>query len=347
MKLNKLGASDLLVSELCLGTMTFGTQTPEADAHRQLDMAMDHGINIADSAEMYPVYPVSAETQGDSERVIGKWLAKTGHRDKIVIATKVAGNGYKNVRNGAPISSETISLAIEASLRSLRTDYIDIYQLHWPNRGSYMFRQNWNFDPTQQDKSKMQDHVEDVLQRLDELVAEGKVRKFGLSNESAWGTAQWLKTAADNGWPKVETIQNEYSLLCRLFDTDLAELAHNEKVGLLAYSPLATGLLTGKYKNGAVPAGSRKSIDPCLNGRATSRVWPAIGAYEEIANNHGLDLPLMALAWCCTRPFMASAILGATKSEQLKYLLQASEIKLTEECLREINAAHRTHPMPY
>ncbi len=346
-KMNMLGSSDIRVSELCLGTMTFGTQTPETDAHRQIDMAIDHGINIADTAEMYPVNPISAGTQGDSERILGNWVKKSGRRDQIMIATKVTGKGNKIVRSGAPISGTTVRIAVESSLRSLCTDYIDLYQLHWPNRGSYMFRQNWTYDPTGQNKSATLDHMAEVLGTVQDLVNEGKIRLFGLSNESAWGTAQWLRIAAGSGHPKVETLQNEYSLLCRLFDTDLAELAHNEQVGLLAYSPLAAGLLTGKYQNGAVPEGSRKSISPGLGGRATGRVWPAVAAYQDIARRHGHDLAHMSLAWCRTRPFMVSAIFGATTSSQLEHLLKSVDVKLTQDCLKDIDRVHRSHPMPY
>ena len=336
-----------MVSGLCLGTMTYGTQTPESDAHRQIDMAIDHGINIADTAEMYPVNPISADTQGDSERIIGNWVRKSGRRDKIKIATKAAGEGNKIIRNGAPMSGETVRLAVESSLRSLCTDHIDLYQLHWPNRGSYMFRQNWTYNPTHQDRAVTLAHMEDVLGAMQDLADEGKIGLFGLSNESAWGTAHWLRIAADNGHPKVEAIQNEYSLLCRLFDTDLAELAHNEQVGLLAYSPLATGLLTGKYQGGAVPEGSRKSIAPELGGRATDRVWPAIAAYQEVARKHGHDLAHMSLAWCLTRPFVASVIFGATTSSQLEYLLKSVETELSQDCLGDIDRTHRNHPMPY
>ncbi len=347
MKMNRLGGTDIHVSGLCLGTMTYGTQTSEADAHRQIDMAIDHGINFVDTAEMYPVTPVSADTQGDSERIIGSWVRKSGRRDKILIATKVSGQGLKIVRDGAPISGQTIRTAIETSLRSLQTDIIDLYQLHWPNRGSYWFRQHWTYDPTGQNRAATLDHMEEALQTMQELVDEGKVKLFGLSNESAWGTAQFLRIAEQGNLPKVETIQNEYSLLCRLFDTDLAELAYNEQVGLLAYSPLATGLLTGKYLNGHVPEGSRMTISPGLGGRVTKRVHPAVTAYQEVADKHGLSLPLMSLAWCLTRPFVTSAIFGATTSEQLSFLLKSASIELSEDCLNDINDAYRSHPLPY
>lgn len=347
MKYNQLGNSDLQVSELCLGTMTYGTQTAEEDAHRQMDMAVDHGINIFDSAELYPVNPVTKERLGDSERIVGNWLARSGRRNEVLIATKIAGEGQRLIRNGTPITTATIREAIDGSLSRLQTDYIDLYQLHWPNRGSYMFRQNWTYDPTGQDAEATRSNMHEVLVAMQDLVNVGKVRAFGLSNESAWGTSQWLRISEDNDLPRVQSLQNEYSLLCRLFDTDLAELAHNENVGLLAYSPLAAGILTGKYQGGRIPENSRRSISPDLGKRATERVWQAVDAYLDLARKHDIDLPLMALAWCATRPFMASAIFGATTSTQLEYLLRVPDVSLTPECIADINETHRMFPMPY
>ncbi|MFK5997302.1 MAG: aldo/keto reductase [Rhodobacterales bacterium] len=348
MRYNTLGSTDLKVSELCLGSMTWGTQNSTPEAHAQIDMALDFGVNIIDTAEMYPVNPLSKATQGNTERVIGEWVAKSGRRTDVMLATKVSGAGYKNVRDGAPISPETILLAVEASLKSLQTDYIDLYQLHWPNRGSYMFRQNWNFDPTSQDRQETLDHIVSVLEAMQGLVDAGKIRHFGLSNESAWGVAQWLRVSEERGLPRVQTIQNEYSLLCRMFDTDLSELCHNERVGLLAFSPLAAGLLTGKYHKGeAPPEGSRMSIGPELGGRITPQVWPAVAAYRAVADKHGLDMAQMALAWCAMRPFIASAIFGATKMDQLETALRSTEITLSNAVLSDIAAAHKAHPMPY
>ncbi|MCL4118879.1 UNVERIFIED_CONTAM: hypothetical protein GTU68_036204 [Idotea baltica] len=347
MKYNELGQSGIKISELCLGSMTWGTQNSTDEGHAQIDMALDYGVNFIDTAEMYPVNPLSKETQGDTERVIGEWVAKSGKRKDVIIATKVSGSGYKNVRDGAPISRETILTAIENSLRSLQTDYIDLYQLHWPNRGSYMFRQNWHYDPTSQDKSQTIDHMNEILGVLDELVKQGKIRAVGLSNESAWGTTQWAQQAQTHNLPRMVSIQNEYSLLCRLFDTDLAETCHNEDIGLLAYSPLATGLLTGKYQAGAVPEGSRKSLVNNLGGRTTDRVWPAVDAYLEIAKKHGVNPTQMALAWCITRPFMASVIFGATTLDQLENSLKSADLTLTNEIMIDIAKAHQAHPMPY
>ncbi|MBE9475985.1 MAG: aldo/keto reductase [Proteobacteria bacterium] len=348
MKYNQLGTTGLKISELCLGSMTWGTQNTVAEAAAQIDMALDYGVNIIDTAEMYPVNPLTKETQGDTERAIGKWVAKSGKRSDVMIATKVSGEGYMNVRDGAPISPETIHAAVTASLKSLQTDYIDLYQLHWPNRGSYMFRQNWDFDPSSQNKQQTLDHMASVLETMQGLVDAGKIRHFGLSNESAWGTVQWLRLAQEHSLPRVQSIQNEYSLLCRMFDTDLSELCCNEQVGLLAFSPLAAGLLTGKYQDGGtVPDGSRMSLNPELGGRITPRVWPAVAAYQAIADRHGINPAQMALAWCRTRPFMASAIFGATRMDQLDIALKSTEITLGNDILAEITTAHKAHPMPY
>jgi len=347
MKYNKLGNTDIDVSAICLGSMTWGSQNTTEEGHAQIDMALERGVNIIDTAEMYPTTPISADTQGETERIIGRWNAKSGRRDEVLIATKVAGEGFRGIRDGAPISPETITIAVEKSLQALQTDYIDLYQLHWPNRGSYAFRQNWRYDPRKQDKQATIEHMLAVLEKMDELCKQGKVRYFGLSNESAWGTSQWVRFSEDRNLPRVMSIQNEYSLLCRLFDTDLAELCHNEQIGLFAYSPLACGMLTGKYQNGATPAGSRKSIGPELGGRVTERVWPVIEAYLDIARRHGLDPSQMALAWAMTRPAMMSLIIGATSTEQLDCLLGAPDLDLSDEVIEEIEATHRVHPMPF
>lgn len=347
MKMNPLGRTGLTVSELCLGTMTFGTQTSEAEGHAQIDRALAAGINFIDTAEMYPVNPIRAETIGRTEEIIGNWnAANKARRDEFVLATKHSGEGSK-ARDGAPISSKTIPEAVEGSLKRLQTDVIDLYQFHWPNRGSYMFRQNWTYDPSGQNKDETIANMEDCLEALQKQVDKGNIRFFGLSNESAWGTAQFLRISEEHGWPRVATMQNEYSLLCRLYDTDLAELSVNEDVGLIAFSPLAAGLLTGKYLDGAVPEGSRKSIVSDLGGRMTPRVHGAVAAYVDIAERHGLDPVHMALAWCRTRPFMASAIFGATTMDQLDVALGSVDVVLSDEVMAEIDKAHRAHPMPY
>ncbi len=238
-----LGSTDTMITDYCLGTMTWGNQTPEADAHRQMDMALDAGITIVDTAEMYPVNPVRAETVGVTEEILGNWnAANPGRRGDYVLATKITGKNAAFVRPGEDITAASFTAAIDASLARLKTDVIDIYQMHWPNRGSYHFRQYWRFDPSKQDRATTLAHMEEVLEAAAAAVKAGKIRNFALSNDSAWGTAQWLRLAEARGLPRVQSIQNEYSLLCRLYDTDLGELAVNEQVTLLAYSPLGAGL---------------------------------------------------------------------------------------------------------
>ena len=347
MKTKPLGRTGIDVSILCLGSMTWGTQNTAEEAHDQIDRALAAGINFIDTAEMYPVNPVSAETVGRTERIIGLWFAERGKRENVILATKHSGEGLKYVRGGAPITSETIPRAVEGSLRRLKTDYIDLYQFHWPNRGSYMFRQNWDYDPSGQDPADVRQNMDDCLGALQAEVDKGRIRAFGLSNESAWGTGQWLAASERTGGPRVASVQNEYSLLCRLYDTDMAETSLNEDVGLLAFSPLGTGLLTGKYQGGAVPENSRMSLSPELGGRKSERVFDAVDAYLQIAQRHGLDPSQMAIAWCLTRPFMTSAIFGATTMEQLELAIGAAEVTLSDEVMREISVAHRAFPMPY
>ncbi len=347
MKMNRLGRTDLMVSELCLGTMTYGNQTPEADAHTQMDMALDAGINFIDGAEMYPVNPVSKETIGLTEEILGNWFQKTGRRNEWVLATKHSGEGMEHARDGAPISSETVPSAVEGSLKRLKTDHIDLYQLHWPNRGSYMFRKNWTFDPTSQNRTETLQNMADVLGALHREIEKGRIRHIGLSNESAWGTMMWLQVAQAMAGPRMESIQNEYSLMCRMADTDLAEVMVHEEVSLLPFSPLAAGLLTGKYQNGAVPEGSRMSLNGNLGGRKTDRAFEAVDAYAKVAEQAGLDLAHMALAWSAQRPFVASSIFGATTSEQLAHLLKSVGMTLSADVLKTLDETHRLHPMPY
>ncbi|PIE07151.1 MAG: aldo/keto reductase [Rhodobacterales bacterium] len=347
MKTNQLAGGALEVSELCLGSMTWGTQNTEAEAHAQIEMALDHGVNFIDTAEMYPVNPLSPKTTGRTEEIIGTWFAKTGRRNEVVLATKVSGD-TKMARGGEGFSGAILPATIDASLKRLQTDVIDLYQLHWPMRGSYAFRQNWDYNPFKQDRAATLDHMAGVLEAAKAAVAAGKVRHFGLSNESAWGTAMWLQLARETGAPEMVTIQNEYSLLCRLFDTDLAEVSANEGVALLAYSPLATGILTGKYHGGlTVPFGSRMSINKTLGGRVTPRAWEAAAAYLALAEAHGVDPVHMALRWAADRPFTGSVIFGATTPEQLARSLTAAEVTLTDELRAAIDATHKAHPLPF
>lgn len=349
MKMNELGRTGIKVSELCLGSMTWGTQNTEAEGHEQIDYALDNGINFTDTAEMYPTTPLSKETQGDTERVIGSWVAKNkARRSDLVIATKVSGSGYMAVRDGAPISPDTIKAALEASLKSLQTDYIDLYQLHWPNRGSYAFRQSWTFNPTKQNTAETLEHMEAVLDCLDGYIKEGKIRSIGLSNESAWGSANWLRIAEEKGLPRMATTQNEYSLLCRYFDLDMAELCHHEDFGLLSFSPLACGMLTGKYMDGSIPAGSRADVSSAnLGGRFVPNAQAAVKAYAAVAEKHGVDFTQMSLAFCMSRPFMASTIFGATSIEQLENSIKATELQMTDELHADILTVYKDYPIPY
>ncbi|MCO6177747.1 aldo/keto reductase [Ciceribacter sp. RN22] len=346
MKMNRLGRTGITVSEICLGTMTWGSQNTEAEAFAQMDYALDRGINFFDTAELYPTTPLSAETYGDTETIIGNWFEKTGKRKDVVLATKVAGSGRPYIRGGGPITGAAIREAVDASLKRLKTDYIDLYQIHWPNRGHYHFRQAWTYNPFKQDHEKAVADIEEKLSALDDCVKAGKIRAIGLSNETAWGTLKYLSLAEKKGLPRVATLQNEYNLLYRSFDLDLAEVSHHEDVGLLAYSPLAGGILSGKYLDGQKPAGSRGSINGDIGGRLQPRQEPATRAYLEIARKHGLDPSAMALAFCLTRPFMASVIIGATSMEQLKTDISAADLALSDEVLAEIAKVHRFYPMP-
>jgi aryl-alcohol dehydrogenase-like predicted oxidoreductase len=346
MKQRPLGRTGLSVPEICLGTMTWGEQNTEGEGHAQMDRAMEKGVNFFDTAELYSTMPIRAETQGSTEKIIGTWLKARGKRDDVIIASKIAGPGPKWIDDGAPITPAKIEIAIDRSLQRMQTDYIDLYQLHWTNRGSYAFRQIWNFEPWKQDKAKKADDFQANLEALDKAVKAGKIRHIGLSNDSAWGTMQYLNASEKYGLPRVASIQNEYSLLNRLFDTDMAELSHHEDVGLLAYTPLAMGMLTGKYRNGAKPTGSRLVISPDLGGRVQENLAAPLEAYLDLADRHGLNPSQMAIAFCLTRPFMASVIIGATNLEQLDTNIDASKVQLPDEVMAEIATIRRKYPMP-
>ena len=346
MKTVPLGRSGLTVSELCLGTMTWGSHNTESEGHAQADLALDHGVMFWDTAEMYPTNPVRAETVGRTEEIVGSWLAARGGRSRLVIATKITGKG-QIVRPGEPITGRAMRAAVEGSLRRMRTDYIDLYQLHWPNRGSYHFRQAWSYAPHGADAAAETAHMEDVLTTARALIDEGKIRAVGLSNESVWGAARWLHLAETLGLPRMASVQNEYSLLCRQFDTDWTEFSMIEDMPLLAFSPLATGLLSGKYAGDVTPEGTRRMHTPDLGGRITPRVFPAVAAYLGIAARHGLDPCQMAIAFCRARPFATIPIIGATSLAQLQANIGAAGLVLSAEVLAEIGQAHRDHPMPY
>ena len=344
MKLKPLGRTDLLVTEICLGTMTWGSQNTEDEGHAQIDMALDAGINFMDTAEIYAV-PRSPETSFKTETFIGNWFKRTGKRDKWILASKVAGGPVDFIRNGTRTDGRTIREALEASLRRLQTDYLDLYQIHWAGRGSYNFEGSWTYEPHTQDTADALGNIEDMLVTLGDLVKEGKLRHVGVSNETTWGIAQWLRIAEARGLPRVVSVQNEYSLLRRHFDLDLAELSHHEKVGLLAYSPLAAGILTGKYFDGAIPTGSRYDYQKGF-WRLNSRSEAAAKEYVALAQRFGLDPAQMAIAWALTRPVMTSVIVGATRTSQLENAIAAHRLELPEEVLAEIEAIHRCYPRP-
>lgn len=331
MKMKTLGRTDVMVSEICLGTMTWGLQNTEAEAHEQMDYALAHGINFFDTAEMYAV-PPSAETYGKTEEIIGTWFKKTGNRDKVILASKVAGGGRPWVRGGKGIDGPSVREAVEGSLRRLQTDHIDLYQIHWPRRGHYHFEGSWDYNPYKQNREEVLPNILEVHMEMGKLVREGKIRWFGLSNETAWGTMQYLRQSTELGLPRVQTIQNEYNFLRRYYDLDLAELAFHEDVGLLAYSPLAAGAISGKYLGGVLPPGTRGAIAGSAY-RNNQYTEPAIRAYLELARKHGLDVCQMAIAFCLTKPFMTSVIIGATTMEHLKTNIDAAELTLSKEVL--------------
>lgn len=344
MKLKTLGRTDLRVTELCLGTMTWGSQNTEAEGHAQIDMALEAGINFMDTAELYAV-PGSAETSGRTEEIIGSWVTRTGKRDQWIIASKIGGGGNAFLRDGARPDRISIRTALEESLRRLKTDYVDLYQIHWASRGSYNFDGAWTYAPHKQDSADTLAHIEEMLETLGELVAEGKLRHIGVSNETTWGIAQWLRIAEARGLPRLVSVQNEYNLLRRHFDLDLAELSHHEDVGLLAYSPLAAGLITGKYFDGQMPEGSRAHYQKAF-WRLSEHSETAGKAYLELANRWGLDVSQMAIAFAMTRPFTSSVIIGATSTDQLRNAIGAHNLTLSPELLVEIDAIHRRYPRP-
>lgn len=348
MKRNRLGTSDLDVSEICLGSMTWGTQNDEVEGHAQIDRALDAGVNFIDTAEMYPTTPLSAETCTRTEQIIGTWVARTGRRDDVILATKVVGKGFSMMRDGGPITPKVIDLAVDGSRARLNADVIDLYQLHWPNRGHFHFRQQWSYDPSGQDRDAVLDDLRRTLEALSNQVEQGRIRWIGVSNETTWGIARMLEIAKAEGFPRIVSVQNEYSLMYRHHDLDLAELSHHEQVGLLSYSPIACGLLSGKYSGGAIPAGSRRDVSSKeLGGRMSESTLACADDYVALARAHDLDPVQMALAFCISRPFMASTIIGATSLDQLDTALGASDVTLSAEVMNGIADLHRKWPFPY
>jgi aryl-alcohol dehydrogenase-like predicted oxidoreductase len=344
MEKNRLGRTDILVSRLCLGTMTWGEQNTEAEAHRQIDYALERGINFLDTAEMYPV-PPNGETQGRTETYIGTWLAARGGRDRIVLATKAAGaaRGITHIRNGnTRLDAANLEAALEASLRRLKTDYIDLYQLHWPDRPTNTFGK-LGYVPQGGDQGAP---LDETLSVLDRFVRDGKVRAIGVSNETPWGLATFLALAERQGWPRIASIQNAYNLVNRSFEIGLAEIAIREACGLLAYSPLAGGMLSGKYLGGAKPPGARMTIFTRFTRYDGVQGQKAIAAYVALARTHGLDPAQMALAYVNSRPFLTANIIGATSMEQLISDIDALDLVLGESVLAGIEAIQTEFPNP-
>ncbi len=341
MQTRPLGDTGIEVSRLCLGTMTFGEQNSESEAHDQLDRAVAFGINFIDAAEMYPV-PPRAETQGRTEAYIGSWLKRRESRDDVIIATKVTGPGLEHIRGGPRLNREHIHQAIDASLERLQTDYVDLYQLHWPERSTnYFGRLGYEHDEEENAVS-----LEETLGVLKELVDAGKVRAIGLSNETPWGVMKALQLAERLGLPRVASIQNPYNLLNRSFEVGLAEIAHRENVGLLAYSPLAFGVLSGKYLDGARPENARLTLFERFKRYTSPLAEQATRAYVDIAREHDLDPAQMALAFVNSRSFLTSNIIGATTMEQLEDNLASESLKLEQSVLEAIEEVHRRIPNP-
>lgn len=344
MEFRRLGESDLLVSALSLGTMTFGEQNSEAEAHAQLDLAVSRGVNLIDAAEMYPV-PPRAETQGRTESYIGSWL-KYQQRDKLIIATKIAGpsRGFAWIRNGPRVDRNNLEAAIDGSLKRLQTDYVDLYQIHWPDRYVPMFGAS-SYDVTQEHDSVP---IVEQLEALAGLVKAGKVRHIGLSNETPWGVSEFARIAGQSGLPRIVSVQNAYHLMNRSFETGLAEACNHTKVGLLAYSPLAFGHLSGKYVADPQAKG-RVTLFPNFGQRyAKPNVPAATKEYVRIAHEAGLSPAQLALAFARTRWFTSSVILGATSLQQLKENLDSAEVSLSDQVLERIEATHKiyTNPAP-
>ena len=343
MHYRQLGRTDIKVSAICLGSMTWGEQNDARDAFAQLDRAKAYGVNFIDTAEMYPV-PPRAETYSKTEQIIGDYFRQRGDRADWVLASKIAGpgNGIGYIRDGQLKHNRThISAAVDASLKRLQTDWIDLYQLHWPERSTNYFgqlgyqHQDSDFTP-----------LEETLQALDEQVKAGKIRQIGLSNETPWGTMRFLQLAEQRGWPRCVSIQNPYNLLNRSFEVGLAEIAIREQCGLLAYSPLAFGMLSGKYADGARPAGARLSLYSRFSRYTNPQAETACARYVALAREHGLDPAQMALAFVTAQPFVTSNIIGATSLEQLDSNLASSELQLSNELLAGIEAIHRAQPNP-
>jgi aryl-alcohol dehydrogenase-like predicted oxidoreductase len=342
MKQRPLGRTGLSVSVAGLGTMTWGEQNTERQAHEQLDYALAQGVNFIDAAEMYPV-PPRPETQGRTETYIGSWLKARRNRDRVILATKATGPAdFPWIRGGPRPSRVQIHAAIDTSLSRLQTDHVDLYQIHWPDRNTNYFGK-LGYE-AKADEGAVP--IEETLEALAELVRAGKARHVGVSNETPWGLTEYLRLARERAWPRIASIQNPYSLLNRSFEVGLAEFAHREQVGLLAYSPLAFGVLSGKYLDGARPAGTRLTLFSRFQRYTGPQVEAAARGYVDLARRHGLDPAQMALAFVCSRPFVASTLIGATTIAQLRSNIAAATLTLPPDVVAGIDQIHRAHPNP-
>ncbi len=344
MKYTTLPNTDVKVSKICLGTMTWGNQNTEAEGFEQMDYALEQGVNFFDTAELYSV-PATPETYGATEKIIGNWFKKTGNRDKVVLASKIAGGGdyTAHIRSGG-LTGKNITEAVEGSLQRLQTDYIDLYQLHWPNRGVNCF--GVRDYPYKTSAKEAENHIE-ILETLQGLIKEGKIKHVGLSNETPWGTMKYLQAAEQHDLPRMVTIQNSYSLIHRGYEYGMSEVSMREDIGLLAYSPLAQGVLSGKYLNGGKPEGARGTLFPRFIARYMGDgSQNAVQAYLSIAEKHGLTLSELALAYINQLPFVTSNIIGATRMDQLKENINSIHVELTEEILEEVEAVHAAMPNP-
>ncbi len=344
MEYRNIGSSDLRASIIGLGSMTWGEQNSEAEGHEQLDYALAHGVNLIDTAELYAV-PPRAATYGRTEEIIGSWLEQRGNRDQVILASKIAGPGVgwiDHIRNGQTrYIGEQIRSALEGSLRRLRSDYLDLYQLHWPERNTNFFGR-LGYTP---DEAPFTPIVE-TLTALQREVTAGKIRYIGLSNETAWGAMKFLQIAEAMDLPRIISIQNPYSLLNRSYEVGLAEVSHREQVGLLAYSPLGFGVLTGKYLNGEAPTGSRLQRFPDYTRYSNPQAVAATKRYVELARDHQLTPAQLALAYINSRPFLASNLVGATTLQQLTENISSAEVTLSDEMLEEIETIHTLYPNP-
>ncbi|MBF8148825.1 aldo/keto reductase [Winogradskyella sp. F6397] len=343
MKYTTLPNTNIKVSKICLGTMTWGNQNTQDEGFAQMDFALDKGVNFFDTAELYPV-PARKETYAETERIIGNWFAKTGNRDKVVLASKIAGTGdyTAHIRTNG-FSKEALNDAVNHSLKRLKTDYIDLYQLHWPERNTNTFGvRDYKNNP----KDKWEDNFNEILHHLDEIIKSGKIRQVGISNEKAWGTMRYLEESKRHSLPRMVTIQNAYSLINRVFEGDLAEVAQRENIGLLAYSPMAFGVLSGKYINGTAAKNARLNMFTHFSRYSSTNATEATKRYLKIAEDHNMSLAQMSLAFVNERPFVTSNIIGATNIDQLTENINSINMSLSDDVLKAIDKVHSEIPNP-